>query len=215
MATNDFKPFATGSGANVLPQADYESLSALASGFLSGKASSAQINKALRQSSTMAALIGQFINQANLDALDNGNVSTLLTNFVAALTVNLSLGTASKRNVGTGANQIPDMSSFTATLNTPGVMRFPGGFKLMWALGSTDSIGVANVALPASFDNACFGALAIERNPYAWGAGITSVWAVQYGELSKTSVQALARQVSGGTVTAISGIGCMVLAWGN
>ncbi|MEG8851098.1 hypothetical protein U4T44_13435, partial [Klebsiella pneumoniae] len=93
MATNDFKPFATGSGANVLPQADYESLSALASGFLSGKASSAQINKALRQSSTMAALIGQFINQANLDALDNGNVSTLLTNFVAALTVNLSLGT--------------------------------------------------------------------------------------------------------------------------
>lgn len=32
MATNDFKPFATGSGANVLSQADYESLSALASG---------------------------------------------------------------------------------------------------------------------------------------------------------------------------------------
>ncbi|MCV5779280.1 phage tail protein, partial [Escherichia coli] len=26
MATNDFKPFATGSGANVLSQADYESL---------------------------------------------------------------------------------------------------------------------------------------------------------------------------------------------
>ncbi len=38
MATNDFKPFATGSGANVLSQADYEALSALASGFLSGKA---------------------------------------------------------------------------------------------------------------------------------------------------------------------------------
>ncbi|HBP8940973.1 TPA: phage tail protein, partial [Escherichia coli] len=27
MATNDFKPFATGSGANVLSQADYEALS--------------------------------------------------------------------------------------------------------------------------------------------------------------------------------------------
>ncbi len=38
MATNDFKPFATGSGANVLSQADYEALAALASGFLSGKA---------------------------------------------------------------------------------------------------------------------------------------------------------------------------------
>ncbi len=56
MATNDFKPFATGSGANVLSQADYEALSALASGFLSGKASSAQVNKALRQSSTICGL---------------------------------------------------------------------------------------------------------------------------------------------------------------
>ncbi|MGX7768765.1 hypothetical protein ACWREW_27375, partial [Escherichia coli] len=31
------------------------------------------------------------------------------------------LGTASRRNVGTGANQIPDMSSFASTLNMPGV----------------------------------------------------------------------------------------------
>lgn len=124
------------------------------------------------------------------------------------------LGTASRRNVGTGANQIPDMSSFASTLNTPGVMRFPGGFTLMWAQGTTDATGAANVTLPASFGTACFGALAIERNPYAWGAGITSVWAVQYSALSKTAVQALARQVSGGSVSAISGIGCMVMAWG-
>lgn len=134
---------------------------------------------------------------------------------IRKMLTDLALGTASKRNVGVGANQIPDMSSFTSTLNTPGVMRFPGGFKLMWTLGSTDSTGAANISLPASFDNACFGALAIERNPYAWGAGITSVWAVQYSTLTKTSVQALARQVSGGTVSAVSGIGCMLLAWGN
>lgn len=137
------------------------------------------------------------------------------TAFVRAAITALSLGTASTRDVGTGANQIPDMSSFTSTLNTPGVMRFPGGFKLMWTLGSTDSTGAANISLPASFDNACFGAIAIERNPYAWGAGITSVWAVQYSAITKTSVQALARQVSGGTVSAVSGIGCMLLAWGN
>lgn len=70
MATNDFKPFATGSGANVLPQADYESLSALASGFLSGKASSAQVNKALRQSTVMASVLAQFISDsAGVDGL--------------------------------------------------------------------------------------------------------------------------------------------------
>ena len=49
MATNNFKPFATAVGANITSEADYELLSALASGFQSGKASSAQINKALRQ----------------------------------------------------------------------------------------------------------------------------------------------------------------------
>jgi hypothetical protein len=49
MAKNDFKPFATGAGANVMSQADWEALPALLSGFTAGKASSAQVNKAIRQ----------------------------------------------------------------------------------------------------------------------------------------------------------------------
>lgn len=86
MATNDFKPFATGSGANVLSQADYEALSALASGFLSGKASSAQVNKALRQSSTIAAVLAQFMaDSTGSDVLDNGNIATLLNILKSAL----------------------------------------------------------------------------------------------------------------------------------
>lgn len=214
MATNNFKAFGIGAGANVTSQSDYEALAALLTGFQSGKASSAQINKALRQSSTMASVLGQFISQAGLDALDNGSVTTLLNNYISALTTNLSLGNASKRSVGTGTNQLPDMSSFTSTLNTPGVMRFPGGFTIMWALGGTDSAGVANTAMPASFPNACLGAIAIERNPYAWGQGQTSTFAVQINALTKTSVQALGRQISAGTVSAISGVGCLVLAWG-
>ncbi|MDU2730529.1 MULTISPECIES: hypothetical protein [Pantoea] len=133
---------------------------------------------------------------------------------IRGMITNLALGTASKRNVGTGTNQLPDMSSFTSTLNTPGVMRFPGGFTIMWALGGTDSAGVANTAMPASFPNACLGAIAIERNPYAWGQGQTSTFAVQINALTKTSVQALGRQISAGTVSATSGVGCLVLAWG-
>lgn len=86
MATNDFKPFATGSGANVLSQADYEALSALASGFLSGKASSAQVNKVLRQSSFVSSAIAQFISSTlNKDILDNGNESAFVTDFTNAL----------------------------------------------------------------------------------------------------------------------------------
>ncbi len=85
MATNDFKPFATGSGANVLSQADYEAPSALASGFLSGKASSAQVN-ALRQSSTIAAVLAQFMaDSTGSDVLDNGNIATLLNILKSAL----------------------------------------------------------------------------------------------------------------------------------
>ncbi len=88
MATNDFKPFATGSGANVLSQADYEALSALASGFLSGKASSAQVNKALRQSSTIAAVLAQFMaDSTGSDVLDNGNIATLLNILKSALII--------------------------------------------------------------------------------------------------------------------------------
>jgi len=87
MAVNNFKPFATGNGANVTSQADYEALAALISGFQSGKASSAQINKALRQSTVMASVLAQFISDsAATDVLDDGNLATILANLKAGMT---------------------------------------------------------------------------------------------------------------------------------
>lgn len=81
MPTNDFKAFATGKGANVISQADYLALAALVSGFSSGKASSAQVNKALRQATVMANVLAQFIaDSANVDVLDNGNTAAILSN---------------------------------------------------------------------------------------------------------------------------------------
>ena len=87
MPTNDFKAFATGNSANVISQADYLALAALVSGFSSGKASSAQINKALRQSTVMASVLAQFISDsAGVDVLDNGNTTQILANMKAAMT---------------------------------------------------------------------------------------------------------------------------------
>ena len=87
MATNNFKPFAIASGANVISQADYEALSALASGFQAGKASSAQINKAIRQSTVMAYVLAQFIaDSASVDVLDNGVPATILANLKVSMT---------------------------------------------------------------------------------------------------------------------------------
>ncbi|HCF8308796.1 TPA: hypothetical protein NIW23_005206 [Klebsiella pneumoniae] len=81
MPTNDFKAFATGNGANVISQADYLALAALVSGFSSGKASSAQVNKALRQATVMANVLAQFIaDSANVDVLDDGNIAAILSN---------------------------------------------------------------------------------------------------------------------------------------
>ncbi|MCC9336683.1 hypothetical protein LN403_26455, partial [Enterobacter hormaechei subsp. steigerwaltii] len=41
---------------------------------------------------------------------------------------NLGLGEAAKRNVGTGANQIPDMGSFTLSVSGTGYQKLPSGF---------------------------------------------------------------------------------------
>ncbi|EAA3682814.1 phage tail protein [Salmonella enterica subsp. houtenae] len=92
MATNNFKAFALDPNANVTSQADWEALPALLSGFSSGKASSAQVNKGIRQATTIAALIGQFIANSGADALDNGDVAGLVTKFTNAIITNLRLG---------------------------------------------------------------------------------------------------------------------------
>lgn len=86
MSTNDFKVFAGAAGANVVAQADWPTDPDIAQGFTSGTARSAAANKALRQSSIIASMVAQFIvDNANVDALDDGTITTLKTNFAAAI----------------------------------------------------------------------------------------------------------------------------------
>lgn len=154
--TNDFKAFATDANANVTSQEEWETLTALKKGFSSGKASSAQVSKALRQPSTMAAVLGQFIANAELDALDDGDVDGLVAKLATAITTNLGLGEAAKRNVGTGTNQIPDMGSFTLSVSGTGYQKLPSGFILQW--GSIGAPGIAQDVVthfPIAFPNRC------------------------------------------------------------
>lgn len=75
MAENNFKPFAVGAGANVSSQADWENLVALSTGFTAGIARSEQVNKALRQGTVMASVLGQIIaDQTAEDVLDDGGL---------------------------------------------------------------------------------------------------------------------------------------------
>lgn len=85
MAQNDFKSFAVGAGANVTSQADWEALAALVTGFQSGKASSAQINKAIRQASFIAAALAQYTSDnTGDDVLDDGDQAAFITKMAAA-----------------------------------------------------------------------------------------------------------------------------------
>jgi hypothetical protein len=86
MATNNFLPFAGGAGANVMIQADYAALAARTTGFVSGTANSAQLNKVWRQSSLIAAAVAQVISDnANVDVLDDGTIATIVTNLKKAV----------------------------------------------------------------------------------------------------------------------------------
>lgn len=42
------------------------------------------------------------------------------------------MGTASKLNVGTGANQIPDINSFASSTTTNGYQKLPSGLIIQW-----------------------------------------------------------------------------------
>ncbi|HFN7633936.1 TPA: hypothetical protein ACHGZC_003629 [Escherichia coli] len=146
--TNDFKAFATDTDANVTSQEEWEALTALKKGFSSGKASSAQVSKALRQPSTMAAVLGQFIANAELDALDDGDVDGLVAKLATAITTNLGLGTAAKKNIGTRSGQVPDMSSFASSFAQNGYQKLPSGLIIQWGYSN-----VASTAAGASANN--------------------------------------------------------------
>jgi hypothetical protein len=101
MATNDFQPFAYGGSANVVSQSAYLALaSTLQNGFSSGVATSAQLNKVWRQSSIMAAVLGQFIaNTTGQNATDDGTTATLLANLIAAVSAQSEAPIGNVRNL--------------------------------------------------------------------------------------------------------------------
>ncbi|HGJ4654737.1 TPA: hypothetical protein ACJGQF_004494 [Salmonella enterica subsp. enterica serovar Saintpaul] len=111
MAINNFKPFATAVNANVTSQADWESLPALLSGFMAGKASSAQVNKAIRQASFIAAALAQYTaNKSGQDVLDNGDLNGFITKMSAAFGKDfqaLDATLTALAGLETGANKLP------------------------------------------------------------------------------------------------------------
>ncbi len=174
MAKNDFKAFATDRNANVISQEEWEALPALLSGFTAGKASSAQVNKVIRQASFIAAALAQFVSdKTQRDVLDNGDlpgfVELLGSGFaveylsrknpfgdiksdgtVKTALENLGLGEAAKRDVGTGDNQIPDMGAFASG---SGWFRLPGGYIVQFGTFAGNTTRFISGHFPIPFPN--------------------------------------------------------------
>ena len=73
---------------------------------------------------------------------------------------NVGLKEAAKRDVGTGANQIPDMSSFLSSTGDTGFQRFPGGLILQWGFTNPSPNNTKNtVAFPIAYSTRCNGVI--------------------------------------------------------
>ncbi|ARQ45899.1 phage tail protein [Oxalobacter formigenes] len=92
MAINEFKPFAATADANVQDQADYEQSEIIRAGFRTGLARSAEVNKAIRQATSITAAVAEFTaEKSGKDMRDDGNIQTMKANFETALSAVSSL----------------------------------------------------------------------------------------------------------------------------
>jgi hypothetical protein len=82
---NDFKPFAVNAESEIMSQSQWDEGTLRRQGHTVGLASQFLANKAERQGTLAAASIGELINRAGLNAVDDGDIVQLTTAFQAAV----------------------------------------------------------------------------------------------------------------------------------
>jgi hypothetical protein len=146
----DFLPFATNAGANVLTQTAWNASTTRGTGFKAGLAQSAAFNKAWRQGSIMAAMLGEFIAaQTGQPVIDDGTTATILANFIAAVIAAAQSGGGGGGGGTTGNGYAIDTSttinSMAATLS-PAITGYTLGMTVR-LLPANANTGPANLAL--------------------------------------------------------------------
>ena len=100
----------------------------------------------------------------------------------------LGLGTAAKKDVGTGANQIPDMNSFASGSGANSQWyKFPGGMIVQFGYAITSSSSSISVSFPTAFLTS------------SAGGGVAY-------SVSPTSASNIIATATGSTLTSISGL---------
>lgn len=126
------------------------------------EASGASLEKG-RHDQLLTALHALLLSRKNPfgDIKSDGTVQTAIEN--------LGLGTAAKKDIGTGTGQVPDMSSFTYTTTGSGVViRLPGNMIIQMDVGTTDSNGFYNVNMGVAMSS--YQVFAVEGHVSGWTA---------------------------------------------
>ncbi|MBF8874620.1 hypothetical protein GUK03_04700 [Escherichia coli] len=111
------------------------------------EASGASLEKA-RHDQLLTALRALLLSRKNpfADIKSDGTVKTALEN--------LGLGEAAKRDVGTGENQIPDMSAWKRNPSSNRWRKLPDGTIIQMGISASGPLGSpVNITLPISFSN--------------------------------------------------------------
>lgn len=88
---------------------------------------------------------------------------------------NLGLGNAAKRGVGTGANQVPDMTEFTRNLVNNGWQKLPGGLVIQWGMGGMAAgVTSGDVTFPIAFPVTVFAIFATDTGAASVTYGTTN-----------------------------------------
>ena len=192
-----------------------------------GKDSSTQIANTAFVQAAIAALVGSSpealdtLNELAAALGNDPNFATTVTNSLAGkmdksangsdienvsvFLQNLGLGEAAKRNVGTGANQIPDMGSFTLSVSDTGYQKLPSGFILQW--GSIGAPGIAQDVVthfPIAFPNRCLRVLVSQD--YTPGSG--DVGYIACAGFSPDPVKFISRASTPGLGASFLALGC-------
>lgn len=129
------------------------------------------------------------LTQVGRDIIGKSAVSDILTY--------LGLGSAAKKDVGTGAGQIPDMSSWNQINNINGYEKHPTGIITQWGTVTTSSSAIVNINFPVPFPNACFSMVAIEGN------NLTSAAIYTLGNITSTGFGVRGWNVSGAAINGL------------
>ncbi|PQQ38497.1 phage tail protein [Photorhabdus laumondii] len=114
---NDFKAFSTSANANVVSQERYEESLSLYSGFPPDNVPTHLLNKTLRQSSTIASVVANFIaTQSGEDVLDDGDTAKLNIQLNKALQQKFATQVPNASLIQKGVVQLTDVAGNSNTL---------------------------------------------------------------------------------------------------